>query len=234
MRWDIILGPLLFLSSFYHHFVLSLLLVYALACYLGAREFPPFVSALLIPFSPLHSLLVLLPYPLLFVRDRAFTLTFLLSAFFALVTGNYLVLTLSVLERRGLIVSGIAFLISAAVIQSLSVYLGNLAFFLLVAGVISSILETRFHFSLRTRGAIFLSSLAIYFHQPWLVPLLASVSPLTAVIYSPFNPWFLTIAPLYLKRKWLWVIPAVASFFSPPCRFPFSREGVCMASLWSP
>ncbi|BCS91497.1 hypothetical protein [Metallosphaera javensis (ex Sakai et al. 2022)] len=38
---------------------------------------------------------------LLFVKDKFFTLTLLLSTFFALVTGNYLILTLSILEKKG-------------------------------------------------------------------------------------------------------------------------------------
>ncbi|MCY0863295.1 MAG: hypothetical protein OWQ52_12845 [Metallosphaera prunae] len=217
MRWDVVLGPLLFLSSFYPHFTLSVLVVYALAYYIGAKDFPPLVSAFLIPFSPVHALLTLLPYPLLFVKDRPFTLTLLLSTFFALVTGNYLILTLSVLERKGLITSAIIFLISSAVFLDQAVSLGNIAFFLLVAGVISSILESKFHFSLRTRGAIFLSSLAVYFHQPWLVPLLSSVSPLIALVYSPFNPWLVSVAPLHLEKrwKWSWIVPVIASFFSP-------------------
>lgn len=226
IREEVTLGSLLFLLSFLlpHYFYFSLILVYALSSYLRLKYFPPFVSAVLLLFSPIHSLLVLLAYPLLFF-ERRYSISFLLSTLFALLTENYLVLLLAfALEKRGLIASGILFLIISFFFTN-SLY-GELGYFLLLAGVISAVIEEKAKISLKTSAIVYLSSLAVYFKFPYLIPILISFSPLTSLLFSPFYPFMSIIALKHLEKKFkvVGIIPSMASFFYPPLALsPFSN-----------
>ncbi|WP_238693707.1 hypothetical protein [Saccharolobus solfataricus] len=130
-------------------------MVYALASYLGLKYIPPIVSSILLIFSSLHAFLVLIPYPLLFL-DKRFTISFLLSTFFAMLTENYLILLLAfALDRRGLISSGLFLLILGGVFMN--VEYGNAAFFLIVAGVISTLIETKIKIDHKTSAVVYIS-----------------------------------------------------------------------------
>lgn len=218
IKEEVVLGALLFLSSFIipNYFYFAIILVYALASYLQLRYFPPFVSAILLIFSPFHSFLVLLAYPLLFV-NRRYTISFLLSILFTLLAKNYLVLLLSVsLEKRGLIASGILFLILSFLITTSSY--GELGYFLIFAGVISAVIEEKVKISLKTSAVVYLSSLALIFKTPYIIPALTSFSPLTALLFSPFYPFFSLISLKYVEKKikGIGLIPSLASLFYPP------------------
>lgn len=226
VKEEVTLGTLLFLTSylFPHYFYFSLILIYALASYLRLKYFPAFVSAILLVFSPFRSFLVLLAYPLLFM-DRRYAISFLLSTFFALLTKNYLVLLLSfALEKRGLITSGILF-VAISFLFTNSLY-GDLGYFLLLSGVISAVIEEKTKISLKTSAIVYLSSLALYFKIPYLIPILTSFSPLTSLLFSPFYPFMSLIALKYLEKriKIIGIIPSIASFFYPPLALsPFSN-----------
>jgi len=104
---EVIAGSLLILSSFFpHYFLTSLFLIYAFASFFRLKYFPPFVSVILLFSSPLHALLSILPYPLLFV-DRKISISYFLSLAFSFLFNNLLLLlSLSTLERRGVFLSG--------------------------------------------------------------------------------------------------------------------------------
>ncbi|WP_236749093.1 hypothetical protein [Acidianus manzaensis] len=230
IKEETILGTLLFISSFYlgeHYFYLSIILIYALASYLQLKYFAPIVSSILLVFSPLHSLLVLIPYPLLFL-NRRFSISFLLSTFFALLTENYLVLLLSFsLDRKGLISSGIFFLILSGIFMNVGY--GNLAFFLLVSGVISTLVEERIKIDIKTSAVIYLSSLLMFFKLPYVIPFLLSFSPLSSLLSSPFYPFLALISLKYLakrinKIKFMNIIPTIFSFLYPSLSFSSSYD----------
>ncbi|WP_236752883.1 hypothetical protein [Acidianus sp. HS-5] len=215
LRLEITLGSLLFISSFFPHYCLSLLAIISAAVILKLKYFPPFVSALLLLSSPFHALLALFSFPLLYL-DRKSSLSFSLATLFSLLTQNYLILFLAgALEKKGLIISGIMFLILSAVLSMNS--LGNIAYFLLISGVISAIIEGRI--SLRTSAVIYLSALAFYFKLPFLIPAIVSFSPLVSLLYSPFYPYFAIISLKYArsfkKVKILNYLPPLFSFINP-------------------
>jgi len=134
-----------------------LLAIISLGILLRLKYFPPFVSSILLLYSPFHALITLLAFPLLYI-DRKFSLSFSLATLFSLLTQNYLILFLAgTLEKRGLIISGIMFLILSAL--TMHEEYGNIAYFLLVAGVISAIIEGKI--SLRTSAVIYLSALSV-------------------------------------------------------------------------
>ncbi|WP_240931349.1 hypothetical protein [Acidianus sulfidivorans] len=231
-REEIILGTLLFLSSFFlgtHYFYFSIILIYALASYLQLRYFAPIVSSILLLFSPFHALLVLVPYPLLFI-NRRFSLSFLLSTFFALLTKNYLVILLAFsLEKRGLISSGLFFLILAGILMN--VEYGNVAFFLLVSGVISALIEEKIKIDIKTSAAVYLSSLLIFFKIPYLIPFLLSFSPLSSLLFLPFYPFLALISIKYFakrfkKIKLLNIVPTLLSFLYPSLSLSASYDMV--------
>ncbi|WP_338598743.1 hypothetical protein V6M85_08470 [Sulfolobus tengchongensis] len=222
VKEEVVLGSLLFLSSFFPYFYLSLPLIYALGIYLRLKYFPAFVSAILLLFSPLHSAIILIAYVLFFI-DRRFSISFLLTTFFSILTENYLTLLLGfAIDRRGLIASGIFFLILAGV--TFNTTYGNLAFFLFVAGVISTLIENKVKIDAKTSAIVYLSSLLVYFHLPYLIPILVSFSPLTSLLFSPFQPYLAIIALKKLgdfkKIKWggkvFNLLPSLVSFLYPP------------------
>ncbi len=211
LRVEITLGSLLFVSSFFPHYCLSLLAIISVGILLKAKYFPPFVSALLLLSSPFHAILTLLSFPLLYL-DRKFSASFSLSVLFSLLTQNYLILFLGgALEKRGLIISGIMFLILSVINNSF----GDIAYFLLIAGVISAIIEGKI--SLKTSVVIYLSALAFYYHLPFLIPAIVSFSPLVSLLYSPFYPYFAVISLKYAskKLKFLNYLPPALSFLNP-------------------
>ncbi|WP_238842077.1 hypothetical protein [Sulfolobus sp. E11-6] len=229
-REEAILGTLLLLCSFLlkdqYFFYLSILLVYALASYLGLKYFPVFVSSILLIFSPIHAFLVLLPYPLLYL-DKKFSISFLLSTFFAMLTENYLVLLLGfALDKKGLISSGIFFLILGGVFMNVDY--GNIAFFLIVAGVISTLVETKIKIDTKTSTAVYLSSLLIFYKIPYLVPFLLSFSPLASLLFSPFYPFLGLISVKYIAKRFNWkllnIVPTILSFLYPPLSLSSSYD----------
>ena len=215
LRLEIILGSLLFILSFFPRYCLYLLAIISLGILLRLKYFPPFVSSILLIYSPFHALITLLTFPLLYI-DRKFSLSFSLATLFSLLTQNYLILFLAgALEKRGLIISGIMFLILSAL--TMHEEYGNIAYFLLVAGVISAIIEGKI--SLRTSAVIYLSALAFYFKLPFLIPAIVSFSPLVSLLFSPFYPYFAIISIKYAenfrKLKFLNFIPPALSFINP-------------------
>jgi len=213
---EVIAGSLLFLSSFFpHYFLPSLFLIYAFASFFKLRYFSPFVSVLLLFFSPLHALISILPYPLLFV-DKKLSLSYLLSLAFSFLFNNLLlILSVSTLERRGVLLSGLSLLVAAAVIPSFSDILGDKAYMLLVAGVISSLVEDKL--SPRISLATISSSVLVNFHLYFLLPLTLAFFPWLAIPFAYFNPYllFLTLKVLEKKFKHASVLPALFSFLLP-------------------
>jgi len=213
---EVIAGSLLFLSSFFpHYFLPSLFLIYAFASFFRLRYFSPFVSVLLLFFSPLHALLSLLPYPLLFA-DRKLSLSYLLSLAFSFLFDNYFLLfSLSTLERRGVFLSGLTLLIASVIFHSFSDILSYKAYMLLVAGFISALVENRL--SLRVSSVALTSSLLVNFHLYFLLPLTLTFFPWLAILFAYFNPYllFLSLKVLEKKFKHASVLPALFSFLLP-------------------
>lgn len=216
-REEIFAGALLFLASFYPHFDISLLLIYTYASYFRLKYFSPFVSVLLLPFSPIHALLSILPYPFLFF-DKKMGLSYYFSLAFSLFTQNYLLMFfLSFLDRRGLISGGISLLVLTAFLQgNYLVPLGNTAFMLILAGVISSLIEGRI--SKTTSIVVTTSAIFVYFHLYFVLPAILIFAPWTSLLFAYFNPFLVVISLAELKRtiKIGEIIPSLLSFIYPP------------------
>ncbi|WP_369610456.1 hypothetical protein [Sulfurisphaera javensis] len=222
---EIFAGSLLFLSSFFPHFEISLLLIYAYASYFRLKYFSPFISALLIPFSPIHALLSILPYPFLFL-DRKAGISYYVSLAFSLFTQNYiLMLFLSFLDRKGLLSAGISLLVVTAFLQgNYIVTFGNTAFMLILAGIISSLIEGRI--SQKTSIVAVSSAVLVYFHLYFLLPALLIFSPWVSLLFAYFNPYLGLIALAELKRKLKYadIIPSFFSFLYPPLSLTLIRK----------
>jgi len=211
---EAIAGSLLILSSFSpHYFLPSLFLIYVFASFFKLRYFPPFVSVILLFFSPLHAFLSILPYPLLFI-DKKLSLSYFLSLAFSFLFNNLLLLlSLSTLERRGVLLSGLSLLMFSAILPSLSV--GDKAYMLIVAGVISALIEDKL--SPRISLVAISSSLLVNFHLYFLLPLTLAFFPWLAIPFAYFNPYllFITLKVLEKKFKYASALPALFSFLLP-------------------
>ncbi|WP_205737152.1 hypothetical protein [Acidianus infernus] len=232
LRLEIILSALLFISSFFPHYCLYLLTIISFGILLRLKYFPPFVSSVLLLFSPFHALITLLAFPLLYI-DRKFSISFSLATLFSLLTQNYLILFLAgALEKRGLIISGIMFLILGAL--TMNEGYSNIAYFLLIAGVISAIIEGKI--SLRTSAVIYLSALAFYFKLSFFIPAIVSFSPLVSLLFSPFYPYFAIISIKYVSKfrrlKFLNYVPSALSFINPFLSFSSLYDAIMKREIF--
>ena len=211
---EVIAGSLLLLSSFFpHYFLPSLFLIYAFSSFFRLKYFPPFVSVILLFFSPLHALLSILPYPLLFL-DRKMSISYLLSLAFSFLFNNFLLLlSLSTLEKRGVFLSGLTLLVLSTIFPSLAV--SDKAYILLVAGVISALIEDKL--SPRVSFIAISSSLLINFHLYFLLPLTLAFFPWLAIPFAYFNPFLLLVTLKVLEKKFKHasVLPVLFSFLLP-------------------
>jgi len=89
------------------------------------------------------------------------------------------------------------------------------AYMLLVAGVISALVEDRL--SPRISFVAISSSLLVNFHLYFLLPLTLTFFPWFAIPFAYFNPYllFLTLKVLEKKFKYASVLPALFSFLLP-------------------